>query len=166
MASNKAISFENPSILCRLFGVINILGTYFCSLRSVVDSVFCFVTAGSSKEGHDEENDDGSRLCGFIDNLNFMHPDIFSEKDMFTTFNEYCITKGLSHSTVFVSQRDLCRYCSRKLTTCPTGKEVVVYHMTRGTYLVSRFTKNCQKCRVQEHYGFYIRAKGFLIWSV
>ena len=26
--------------------------------------------------------------------------------------------------------------------------------MTRGTYIGSRFTKKCSKCKIQEHYGF------------
>lgn len=32
---------------------------------------------------------------------------------------------------------------------------MIVYHLTRGTYLGSRFAKHCRKCKVQEHYGFY-----------
>lgn len=78
------------------------MGTYFCSLRSVVDSVFRFVTAGSRKEGHDEENDDGSRLCGFIDNLKFMHPDTFSEKDMFHDFVSRKLSKVRDKRTLWL----------------------------------------------------------------
>ena len=29
--------------------------------------------------------------------------------------------------------------------------------MTRGTYIGSRFTKKCSKCKIQEHYRFYKR---------
>ena len=87
--------------------------------------------------------------------MNFMYPEIFSGVDSFTSFNEFCVTEGLSYSAVFVSERDTCRFCNGKLATNPVGKEVIVYHMTRGTYVGSRFTKNCRKCKVQEHYGFY-----------
>lgn len=38
---------------------------------------------------------------------------------------------------------------------CEDGKDVVVYHLTRGTYLGCRFTKKCTKCKTQEHYGHY-----------
>ena len=48
---------------------------------------------------------------------------------------------------------------SRSIPTCIVinAKDVIVYHMTRGTYIGSRFTKKCSKCKIQEHYGFYKR---------
>jgi hypothetical protein len=161
---NDPFRFENPTVLSRIFRVINVLGLSFTSVRSVVNCVFRFVTGVRAESLNSDrpidlnQEDDAMNLEKFstcIDNMNFMHPEIFSGADSFTSFNEFCLAEGLSYSAVFVSERDTCRFCNGKLVTNPIGKDVIVYHMTRGTYLGSRFTKNCRKCRIQEHYGFY-----------
>ncbi len=33
---------------------------------------------------------------------------------------------------------------------------VVIYHIFHGTYLGSRITRCCRKCKIYEHYGFWI----------
>ena len=54
-----------------------------------------------------------------------------------------------------MSNQETCRICNGNLTIVGGGKDVIVYHMTRGTYLGSRFTKQCRKSKLKEHYGFF-----------
>ena len=100
--SNMAAFFEAPTCLLRVFEVIKVLGMSFTSVRSVADSVRHFVTGdGQSSSvatyaGNDNERRDiqpfnkdihVERFLTFIDNLNFMHPEIFSARDSFGAFN-------------------------------------------------------------------------------
>lgn len=163
-------SFENPSFLSRLIRVVNVLGTSFTSVRSVVNGVFRFVNGNRLKslESNEANGNDGMaamRLGGgeadslssfstFIDNMNFVYPDIFSGRDSFNVFYEFCVAENLAYGAVFVSNRETCRICNGNPTIVGGSKDVIVYHMTRGTYLGSRFTKQCRKCKLQEHYGF------------
>ena len=160
----EAESFENTTYFSRILRVTNVLGISFTAVRSVVDCVYRFVTGINRAEvpvdGVMNEREESNVVClerfsAFIDNMDFMYPDLLSGKDSFSVFNEYCIAEGLSYSAVFVSEREICRFCGGNLATMASGKEVIVYHLTRGTYLGSRFAKHCRKCKVQEHYGFY-----------
>ena len=151
---NDPFQFENPTVLSRIFRVINVLGLSFTSARSAVNCVFHFVTGVHAESPNSDrpidlnQQDDAMNLEKFstcIDNMNFMYPEIFSGADSFTNFNEFCLAEGLSYSAVFVSERDTCRFCNGKLVTNPIGKDVIVYHMTRGTYPWFSFYKELSK---------------------
>ena len=123
---NDPFRFENPTVLSRIFRVINVLGLSFTSVRSVVNCVFRFVTGVRAESPNSDrpidlnQQDDAMNLEKFstcIDNMNFMYPEIFSGADSFTSFNEFCLAEGLSYSAVFVSERDTCRFCNGKLVT-------------------------------------------------
>jgi hypothetical protein len=125
---------QNPTALSPIFRAINVLGLSFTSVRSVADGVFRFVTGVRAESPNPDrantmELDDAMNFENFstcTDNMNFMYPEIFSGVDSFTSFNEFCVTEGLSYSAVFVSERDTCRFCNGKLATNPVGKEVIV----------------------------------------
>ena len=100
-----------------------------------------------------------AQFSAFVDNLTFLYPGILrglgANSTVFKQFDEFCLAQGFPCSAVFVTERDCCRFCGGKLTICEEPKDVIVYHLTRGTYLGCRFTKRCLKCKTQEHYGFY-----------
>ena len=88
--------------------------------------------------------------------MDYLYPGVFGNfESRFKEFNGFCVREGLPYGAVFVSDRVSCRFCGGKLSVCEVGKDVVVYHLTRGTYLGSRFTKKCSKCKTQEHYGYF-----------
>ena len=97
---------QNPNALSRIFRAINVLGLSFTSVRSVADGVFRFVTGVRAESPNPDrantmELDDAMNFENFstcIDNMNFMYPEIFSGVDSFTSFNEFCVTEGLSYS--------------------------------------------------------------------
>ena len=166
-----ATFFDNPSCLTRLAGVINILGRSFTSVTSVLHVVFMFVRGDRAVKG-DAENVEQSlpnagndtqiqplefQFSAFVENVSFLYPEIFAGSGSFKAFDDFCKDKGYSCSAIFVTNRHTCRVCGRNLLVCDDAKDVIVYHMTRGTYIGSRFTKKCSKCKIQEHYGFYKR---------
>ncbi len=157
--------------MARLLAVIHILGRPFMSIASVLNIVYLFVcgkhvtTPGESNVLMAKTCDDAQQtlfvqFSAFVDNLQFLYPGIFDGfgPDSFKHFDNFSVAQGFPCGAVFVTERECCRFCGKHLTVCEDRKDVVVYHLTRGTYLGSRFTKKCLKCKVQEHYGFY--AKG------
>lgn len=77
----------------------------------------------------------------------------------FSEFGKYCLDKGVPLGSVFVSDRVNCRECGKKLLLDEAWKAVLVYHVTRGTYLGCRLTKRCSKCRIYEHYGYFTKSE-------
>lgn len=160
-----ATFFDNPSCLSRLTGVINILGRSFTSVTSVLNIVFMFVRGDRGIEGNENvEQSLGNetqiqpsafQFSAFVENVSFLYPEVFAGSASFKAFDDFCKDKGYSFSAIFVSNCHTCRVCGRNLLVCDDAKDVIVYHMTRGTYIGSRFTKKCSKCKIQEHYGFY-----------
>ena len=156
-----ATFFDNPSCLSRLLGVVNVLGRSFSSVASVFNIVFMFV-CGPTRDAEEERpaiNDEKqiqrrAQFSAFVESVSYLYPEVFAGGGSFKCFDEFCRTNGCAFSAIFVSNRDTCRNCGKKLLLCDEGKDVVVYHMTRGTYMGSRFTKKCSKCKIQEH-GFY-----------
>ena len=55
--------FENPSFLFRLIRVIDVLGTSFTSVRSVVNDVFRFVSGNRAKSNESNGNDGIAATC-------------------------------------------------------------------------------------------------------
>ena len=95
------------------------------------------------------------RFSAFVENMAFLYPEVFVGSGSFKAFDSFCRNQGYTCSAIFLSDCDSCRMCGRKLLVCDDGKDVIVYHMTRGTYIGSRFTKKCSKCKIQEHFGFF-----------
>ena len=132
--------FENRSFLFRLIRVIDVLGTSFTSVRSVVNGVFRFVSGNRAKSNESNGNDGIAAMCldggdadgvssfsTFIDNMNFVHPDIFSGRDSFNVFNEFCVAENLAYGAVFVSNRETCRICNGNLVIIIGGGKDVLF---------------------------------------
>ena len=164
--------FDNLSCFSRLLGVVSVLGRSFTSLASVFNVVQTFVcgedvgssvtdanelSVGAMNVNSETQASTSAKFSAYVENMFYLYPEVFASRDSFKSFNEFCGRKGYGFSAVLVSNRTSCRSCGRKLLVCDDGKDVVIYHMTRGTYMGSRFTKKCTKCKIQEHYGFYKR---------
>lgn len=160
--------------MSRLVAVMNILGRPFMSVTNVLNMAYLFVCGErvTLQEESDERpstaiNDECQiaqeqetsfvQFSAFVDNLSFLYPGIFDNlgPNSFKQFDQFCVGQEFPFSAVFITEREYCRFCGAKLTVCEEHKDVVVYHLTRGTYLGSRFTKKCSRCKTQEHYGHY-----------
>lgn len=74
----------------------------------------------------------------------------------FKKFHDFTVSCGRSLATVLLTHHLACRKCGNPLTVLEKKVHaVVIYHSERGTYLGSRVTTFCRKCKVYEHYGFW-----------
>jgi hypothetical protein len=172
--ATKMASFESAPCMSRLVAVMNILGRPFMSVTNVLNMAYLFFCGErvTLQEESDERpstaiNDECQiaqeqetsfvQFSAFVDNLSFLYPGIFDNlgPNSFKQFDQFCVGQEFPFSAVFITEREYCRFCGAKLTVCEEHKDVVVYHLTRGTYLGSRFTKKCSRCKTQEHYGHY-----------
>ena len=156
------------------------LGTSFTSVRSVVNGVFRFVNGNRLKslESNEANGNDGiAAMCldggeadslttfpTCIDNMNFVYPDIFSGRDSFNVFYEFCVAENLAYGAVFVSNQETCRICNGNLTIVGGSKDVIVYYMTRGNIWVHVSQSNVESANCRSTMVFSIIAeKGYLI---
>ena len=160
---------DNPSCLSRLFMVVSVLGRLFTSLASVLNIVHTFVCgedAGPSTTNANKSIPDGAvnvnsetkaftcaEFSAYVENIFYLYPEAFAGRDSFKSFDAFCRNKGCGFSAVLISNGTSCRSCARKLLVCDDGKDVVIYHMTRGTYIGSRFTKKCSQRKIQDKSG-------------
>ena len=89
-------------------------------------------------------------------NLLYFHLSLLkSDKELFRDFNDFTVKCGKPIETVLSSSRDVCRKCGRKLVFENKAIPVVIYSNHRGTYLRSRLTKLCRKCKIYEHHRYW-----------
>ena len=83
-------------------------------------------------------------------------PDVvMSSARQFQQFRDMTLQNGLPMATIFITQREDCRKCGKPLQIEKNSHPVIVYHTGRGTYMGSRFIKQCRKCQINEHYGYW-----------
>lgn len=78
-----------------------------------------------------------------------------SEKKLFQEFHDLSLISGQPMATVLVSSQEVCRICNKTLSVKSKIQPIVIYSSYHGTYLGSRITKVCQKCKLYEHYGYW-----------
>jgi hypothetical protein len=158
--------FQNPVILFRSLYLLNLIGTPVIYATSILQTAFKFVFGKSAddSEGHVlSEAGDENALCGqfsaSVDNLLHMFPEISSfarpGADLFRSFHDFSLENGVPAAAVLMSERTECRRCGKSLHIDQNWKPIVVYHLTRGTYLGCRISKSCSNCKIYEHYGFF-----------
>ena len=127
-------------------------------LASVIET---FVWGESAPEEVDKQDgmDDKSMSSSFVaetQNLLHFHPSLLkSDREFFRDFHDFTLNCGKTIATVLSSSRDLCRKCGRKLVFEKKAIPVIIYSNHRGTYLGSRLTKLCSKCKIYEHHGYW-----------
>lgn len=88
--------------------------------------------------------------------LLYLTPDaVMSSACRFQQFHDFTLQNGLPMATILITQRENCRKCSRPLQIDKNNHPVIVYHASRGTYMGSRFLKQCRQCQINEHYGYW-----------
>ena len=75
--------------------------------------------------------------------------------EFFRDFHDFTWKCGKPIATVLSSSRDLCPKCGRKLVFENKAIPVIIYSNHQGTYLGSRLTKLCRKCKIYEHHGHW-----------
>jgi hypothetical protein len=137
---------DNNRFMFRWFFVYDVLGIAFASIRE-----FCVVLS-SFVFGESHENMLNVDQFVFQSwNLHYLNE---KHKPTFCDFTNYCLDKGLPIGALLLSDQDKCNECGKNLVLDEEWKPVVVYHVTRGTFLGCRLTKRCNRCKIYEHYGY------------
>ncbi|CAB4017095.1 Hypothetical predicted protein [Paramuricea clavata] len=76
-------------------------------------------------------------------------------KENFRVFHDFSVRSGVPMGSVLITNRDQCRKCTRVLQVDDKTHVIVIYHIYFGSYLGSRITKWCRKCKIYEHYGYW-----------
>ena len=63
--------------------------------------------------------------------------------------------KECSFTYLLLPDRTLCRMCAKPLNLIKEFKTCTIYDCYNGTGIGARFKKECRRCKVTEHYGFY-----------
>ena len=77
------------------------------------------------------------------------------EKKLFYEFHDLSLISGQPMATILVSSHEVCRFCNKTLVVNSKIQPIVIYSSYCGTYLGSRITKVCHKCKVYEHYAYW-----------
>ena len=69
-------------------------------------------------------------------------------KQCFSEFHDFSVGSGCPMATILATNREVCRRCNKKLVIEGKPRVVVLYHIFFGSYLGSRITKRCRKCKI------------------
>ena len=157
---------SNMCMLSRLLFVFEVIGESFLAVSQFSNVVRLFITNEGSKDGSldacekglvdDDERQLNIQFGSEVKSFAFLNRfAVGNLKDKFVDFCNFSISHGVPLGGVFMSARKVCGRCNAALALEKKSHVVVVYHMEHGTYLGSRMTKVCRKCKVYEHYGYW-----------
>ena len=140
-----------------LFQIIGEVFLIFPRCCSVVRRYVLVDIAGSDAEREDERED--TWFAGEIRSLLYLCKSANITKGFkedFREFHDFSLSCGIPMASILVSSRQLCRRCKKALVVEGKPRVVVIYHIFHGTYLGSRITKCCRRCKIYEHYGYWM----------
>ena len=152
MPLNMAGFLSNFNSLFRVAFVFQTVGSIFLHLSNVASIVRHYVY------GNPESNSmmDVEAFTAEAQTLLYLTPDaVMSSARQFQQFHDFTLHNGLPMATILITQRENCRKCAKPLLIEKNNHPVIVYHTGRGTYIGSRFIKQCRKCQINEHYGYW-----------
>ena len=151
------------SILSRLLYVFEVIGESFLSVSQFSNVVRLFVLNGPGSSVNDcekGEEDVNRKFVSEAKSMIYLHGSfVKNHKQKFLEFSDFSLSCGMPVGSVLMSSRQICRRCGCALFIDEKPHVVVVYHAHLGTYLGSRITKMCRKCKIYEHYGYWTENK-------
>ena len=156
--------FGDYSRLFRLLHVINFVGIRFLSISSFASVIKRYVWGenpgtepkAKKKNYSNISGNEDSMFVAEVASLLDLFPEVSKEcTEMFKSLHDFSVNCGIPIGTILVSKQENCRLCGKPLLLDPNTHVVVIYDDHRGTYLGSRVTKNCNKCKVHEYYGYW-----------
>ena len=156
-----AAVFEDIGRSSRLLFVVKSVGDIFIRMLGIASVIEKFVWAKSpTEEAHQKDGIDekavSSSFVAETENLLHFYPSLLkSDRELFREFHDFSLKCSKPIATVLSSTRVNCRKCGKKLAYENKVIPVVIYSNHRGTYLGSRLTKVCRKCKIYEHHGYW-----------
>ncbi len=158
MSGNMEGYINNNFVLRKLMFLFQIIGDVFLYFPRFCSIARRYVLVGVSENDSVDEKEDAQfaaetrSLLYICKSANLMN----GFKADFREFHDFTINCGMPMASILVSKRDCCRRCNKRLVVDGKPRVVVIYHIFHGTYLGSRITRCCRKCKISEHYGFWI----------
>lgn len=145
---------SNPR-LSKLLFVFSTIGDAFLKVLSFSAIVKRYVY--NEEPQQDKKPDDEAAIFrAESQSLQFLHPELLMpEKERFAEFHNFTVMSGQPIATVLLSTKDNCTICSKPLSLEHKTHTVVIYSLHRGTYLGSRMTKVCRRCKIHQYYGYH-----------
>ena len=149
----------NKLVFCKLLFQLVRIGFFIRNFYSVVRR-YVVVGSGTREVGEGAEAKlEDERFASETRSLLYLYGESNmnkSYKQCFSEFHDFSVNSGLPIASILATNREVCRRCNKTLTIEGKPCVVVFYHIFFGTYLGSRITKSCQKCKIYEHYGYWI----------
>ena len=146
--------FEDIGRSSQLLFVVKSVGDIFLQMLGIASFIEKFVWGKSpTEEAHQKDGIDEKAVSSLFvaetENLLHFHPSLLkSDREVFREFHEFSLKCGSS-------SRVICQKCGKKLAYENKVIPVVIYSNHHGTYLGSRLTKVCRKCKIYEHHGYF-----------
>ena len=147
--------FDRYDLVSRLFFVFQSIGSIFLEIPVFTIAIKRFVLGkGNSAESNLQLLPNGSFVAE-CEGVAYLKGSVISEKILFQELHDISLELGQPLGTVLVSSQETCRICCNTLVLEKKVHPVVIYRSYRGTYLGSRVTKVCRRCKLCEHYGYW-----------
>ena len=143
-------NFDHSSQLLFVFKSVGDICTKMLGLASGIEK-FVWGESGPQEVDKQDYINNKSVSSSFVagtQNLLYFHLSLLkSDRELFRDFNDFTLKCGKVIATVLSSSSDICQKCGRKLVFENKAIPVVIYSNHQGTYLGSRLTKLCRKCK-------------------
>lgn len=102
-----------------------------------------------------EQDQDVAIFSAETQSLTYLHSGILtSERERFRKFHDFTVMCREPMATVLLTTKDVCKNCNKQLSLDPKPHPVIIYSLHRGTYMGSRLSKICRKCKLHQYYGY------------
>ena len=142
----------------RLLFVFKSIGDGDVGLASAIEKFVWGERETEQVEKKDGGEEKAVSSCFVAETQNILHfysSVLNSYRELFREFLDFSLKCGKPIATVLSSSRVNCGKCGKKLAFENKVIPVVIYSNRRGTYLGSRLTKVCRKCKIYEHHGYW-----------
>ena len=145
---------DNFTRMSKLQYVFTTIGDIFFRTRNFTSVVRRYVY---DEQPLQEKNNDQevAMFSAETQSLTYLHSGILtSESERFREFHDFTVMCRQPMATLLLTTKDVCKNCNKQLSLDPKPHPVIIYSLHRGTYLGSRLTKICRKCKLHQYYGY------------
>ena len=151
---------NNNFVIRKLFFLFQIIGDVFLYFPRLCSITRRYVSVGiAENDGENVDEKEDARFAGETRSLLYLCKSRNVTKGFkadFREFHDFSVKCGIPMASVLVNKRDSCCRCNRILVVDGKPRVVVIYRIFLGSYLGCRITKCCRKCKIYEHYGFWL----------
>jgi len=143
---------SNLKRLFKVSFVFHTVGDIFLNISNVAQIVRQYVYGEAETKG----TTDVTTFIAEASTLLYLNPEVVMSKEhQFQQFHDFTIEKGIPMATILITTRKECRNCGKQLLLDKNSHPVIVYHTSLGSYMGSRFIRQCRRCQIYEHYGYW-----------